>query len=285
MDWWVWPLIGGGVIVGVLILLALVRVLASNYPFDLLGHSWKFSDSGGEETWWGGQKTWKSEDFILEPGILALQFDHRGTGDFQVKLYLRSGVSGELAEAMSEIGGAIGSLVDIVGGRYGGAQFIGQWLGGKLGQRLERDEWIREGSNKDRIIYMVRVGYGKSDQWFREGKYRLEVKSESKWSCRFIQPSIDASAKTLNRAKVKFGGGASFAGPFRTDGSKSLCALRHDGKGPFAVLGYSLDGKHSIYLERDGQFVEESADLGLERNRHYMFLVVSGGTGQLDFKK
>lgn len=285
MDWWVWLLVGGGVVVGIFILVVLVGFLVSNYPFDLPGHSWKFSDGGGEETWWGGRETWKSEDFILEPGILVIQFDHRGAGNFQVKLYSRGGVSGELAEDMSGIGGFIGQVVGGFGGQSAAGDFIGRWMGGKLGRHLERDEWLPEGSDKSRIVDIVRVGSGKSDDWFREGKYRLEVKAESKWSCRFIQPSINPSAKALNRAEVKFGNGVSFAGPFRTDNSKSMCALRHDGAGQFAVWGYSLDGKHSTYLERDGQFVEESVDLGLERNLHYMFLLLSGGSGYMRFQR
>lgn len=286
MDFWVLGLLGV-VLAALVVMLWVLISRRGGYPFNLPGRSWHFSGNGGERNWWGTLKTWKSDEIYLEPGVSVLEFAHQGFGSYEVKFFLDSGIGGDSAESASDIGRTIGAVVDsLAGTHFGSFARIGAWAGDKIGRRLERDEWVVEGSGSEYACFMFPVGSGRSEGWYRAGVWRLEVKAENEWGFRMVQPSIRGSVRPLGRATLDFPQGQSFAGPFRADNSGLDGVLSHEGAGMLSILGCSLDGTHSIFLERSGQIYEERVDLELIQDKQYMFLLFSaGGGGSLSFRK
>ncbi len=263
----------------------------SDYPFNLLGHQILKSGSGRKD----GEAV-KSLKFTLTQGIVIAEIRHHGHGDFKLKFVPAEGLSEGQATAASlggavAAGAAIGSVVPVAGTILGGLLGAGAgWLAGSaIKGAIGPTIWTPvEHKGEIDTCNIVRVKEDEKD-CLPPGKYRLEVESKAKWTCRFIQPNLGQSFGPLvaddgETHDDDMHAGLYIIGPL-TSGTRPLIAnIRHKGGGGFYVAAYSVDGTHQCILyEQEGQFHVEDVRTELKPGKEYMLYTIADGNWNLRF--
>ena len=269
----------------------------ADYPFNL--HGAKAQSSGG------GQEdgdTFKSREFELKPGIVCAEIKHHGSGDFKLEFVPTEGVSRGVARVSGTVvsgaatgaGAAIGSIVPfagtIIGAAVGGAagRFVGEKVGGVISGAMSSSWTPVDGKGQCNILDAVRVRENDGDAR-SPGKYRLEVKSQSEWSCRFIQPDLAQSDGPLTGDedaiddRNSIPAGAHVLGPYKSGARPLLANFRHNGGGGFFFKALAVDGMHEYTYSGDGQFIVKGIQTDIRPGKEYLLIVSSDGEWNFAF--
>ena len=266
----------------------------AEYPFTLLGAQRSYSGSGRRDG-----ETYKSPDFELEPGLVIAEIEHHGRGKFQLRFVPTEGFSEGEATAASmggalaagaATGAAIGSIVPvagtILGGLIGGA--AGWLASGAIDDAIAPTIWTPvDDKGQCNIIDVIRVREDDEDA-LPPGKYRLEVKSQSKWSCHFIQPALGQSSDPLvdeedDLNQDGINAGSYIVGPYKSGTRPLLVNVRHSGGGEFFFTAYASDGTHQYTFAEEGQFIAEDHQTEIRPGKEYMLVIVADGEWFLSF--
>ncbi len=265
----------------------------AEYPFTLQGAQRTYNGNGRRDG-----ETYQSLEFELKPGLVYTEIEHHGRGDFKLEFVPTKGFSRGEATAASlggsiaagvATGAAIGSIVPvagtILGGIVGGAA---GWLAGeKIEDAIAPIIWTPADAKGECSLFdIVRVREGDDDA-LPPGKYRLEVQSQSKWSCRFIQPALGQSSEPLTDDEDCDEGnipaGHYIVGPYKSGARPLLASIRHTGGGEFFFTAYALDGTHQYPFANEGQFIMEEHPTEIRPGKEYMLLIVAEGEWFLTF--
>jgi hypothetical protein len=218
----------------------------SEDPFNLRGPQGSYSGRGDryEETWIS------STEVSLKQGIVIADIEHHGPGDFKL---------------------SFAPKVD------------GSWLKDVSGSLFDRKQTLAEGEGE---IHTYRITRVKEDEEgsLTPGPYWLEMKSEGRWSCRFIQPALGQSKGPLVDADEGGSAGRYVIGPF-TSGSRPVGAnVHHRGGGNFFAIAYSVDGTHqcTVYTHR-GQFIVEDRRPEIRPGKEYIIIIGADGDWGINF--
>lgn len=299
------------------------RTLEEYYPFTMRGPQESYGGSGRRDG-----ETYKSPEFELRQGILIAEIQHDGHGDFKLEFVPAEGFSRGEATAASlggsfaagaATGAVIGSVVPvagtILGGLIGGAA---GWLTGEaIGDAISPTIWTAiEHEGEITICRLMQVNENE-ENCLNPGRYRLEVKSQSRWSCRFIQPDLNQSAGlftdddgeasceddsvevyvtpfitedewsefSANHGNEELAPPGMFVmGPYRSGGRPMLAHIKHDGRETFNVEAFSVDGTHySTIIEQEGQFLIEDHQTEIRPGKEYILYVYADGAWDLSF--
>ena len=264
----------------------------ANYPFNLKGSQGNYRGSGRKDG-----ETQKSPEFTLKQGVLIAEIEHYGLDDFKLEIVPTEGISRGQAIATSlggsfatgaATGATIGSVIPvagtIMGGLIGGAA---GWIAGKAISSAIAPSIYTVEQKRPLSGYDITLVNNDDRAHLRPGKYRLEVKSESGWSCNFIQPALGQSVCALtdeNDDDSDLGAGHHIFGPF-TSGSKPILAnIRHKGGGEFFFGASSVDGLHQCTLfAQQGQFHFEDIQTEFKPGKEYILAVKADGEWYMDF--
>ena len=263
----------------------------SDYLFDLNGNKLQFSGSGTYD-----DEIYKSPEFELNPGLVIAEVDHHGFGKFSLEFVPADGISRGQATAASlggtlatgaATGAVIGSVVPvagtILGGLVGGA--AGWLAGGAIKGAIAPTVWTPvDGEGKYSLFDVSRVRES-SEGALSPGKYRLEVKSQSEWSCRFIQLALGQSSEplTYDDDDDNVPAGSYIVGPYKSGTRPLLASIRHSGGGKFFITAYALDGTHEYTFADEGQFIVEEQQTEIRPGKEYILVIVADGEWFLAF--
>ena len=296
--------------------------MEEHYPFTLRGPQENYGGTGRRDG-----ETYKSPEFELKQGILIAEIEHAGQGDFKLEFVPAEGFSRGEATAASlggsfaagaATGAVIGSVVPvagtILGGLIGGAA---GWLAGEaIGDAIGPTIWTAiEHEGEITICRLMQVKENE-EGCLNPGKYRLEVKSQSRWSCRFIQPALNQSAGLLtddgdagsedddidlyfisfltedewkeiseNDASEQLAPPGVFVmGPYRSGRRPLLAQIEHNGRETFNLEAFSVDGTHySSVFQQEGQFYIEDHQTDIRPGKEYMLYVYADGPWTVHF--
>lgn len=265
----------------------------ADYPFNLRGAK---TQSGG-----GGQKdgdTFKSREFELKPGIVCAEIKHYGSEDFKLEFVPTEGISRGVAKATSlggrfatgaAAGAAVGSIVPIVGTFVGtavggaAAWLASEIVGDAISNAMYPTIWTPV-DGKDRYNFFDTVRVRENDEHaIAPGKYRLEVKSQSGWSCRFIQPELEQSNGPLADDWGYTPAGTYVLGPYKSGSRPLLANFRHNGGGGFFFNALAVDGTHEYRYSDDGQFIINGIQTDIRPGKEYLLIVSSDGEWNFAF--
>ena len=270
----------------------------AEYPFTLKGTQHSYSGNGRRD----GQ-TYKSPEFDLRPGIVIAEIEHHGTGEFQLRFVPTEGFSEGEATAASiggamaagaATGAAIGSVVPVAGTLLGG--LIGGaagWLAGDaIDDAIAPRIWTPvdyQGEVKTWAFARVNSNQ-EDDDCLHPAKYRLEVKSRSRWSCRFIQPDLGQGELSLLDEHEDDGELMEptllMVGPFKPTRRPVLALIRHNGGGWFDAEAFSVDGTHYCALyQREGQFYVEDRMTDIIPGKEYILYICADGEWGMSFRE
>ena len=258
-----------------------------DYPYDLRGRQSNFEGIGRK-----GGEAYKSPEFTLSQGILIAKVEHHGRGDFKLQFFPFEMTGADVISVGSvAAGAAVGSVVPvagtIVGGLLGAA--VGWLVGGLVTGASVHESWRFEHEGAMDYFAIARIKENEKG-CLAPAKYRLEVESESKWSCRFIQPDLDQSIGPLANEggddyKDAIPSVDCLIGP-RTSGTRPLLAnIRNKGGGRFHAAAYSVDGTHEcvLYEQEEGQFHVEDVQTEIRPGKEYMVVISADGKWSLTF--
>ena len=271
----------------------------AEYPFTLKGPRHNYGGNGRRDG-----ETYKSPEFELKSGIVIAEIEHHGKREFQLRFVPTEGWSEGEATAASmggamaagaATGAAIGSIVPvagtILGGLIGGAA---GWLAGDaIGDAIAPRIWTPvDYEGQVETWAFARVSNNEEDdKCLPPGKYRVEVKSKSNWSCRFIQPDLgqglepltdedDSDDEELMEPMVFM------VGPFRPHRRPLLARIQHNGGGWFDAEAFSIDGTHYCPLyQREGQFYIEDHMTDIIPGKEYILYIAAAGEWGLSFRE
>ena len=272
----------------------------AEYPFTLKGTQWNRSANGRSDG-----EPYKSSEFELKPGLVIAEIKHHGKGQCQVSFVPTEGWSKGEATAASigggmaagaAMGAAIGSIVPVAGTLLGGL------IGGAAG-------WFAADTIEDAIApriwtpvdyegeisqawAIVRVSANEDDKdCLPPGKYRLEVKSKSKWGCRFIQPSLGQGTESLPDEDDEdedelMEPALWIIGPFKPVRRPLIASVQHNGGGRFDAEAFSVDGTHYCALyQQEGQFYVEDYMTDIIPGKEYMLYIDAEGQWEMSFRE
>ena len=206
-----------------------------------------------------GNETWKSEKFALKPGIVVAEIAHRGDGDFKLKFVpnRRRKIIRKAAVAVKAVGS-------------------GQWIAAESKGPLN--------------AYAVMRVDKKGHQKISPGQYHIDVKSQTQWHCRYIQPDLGQTIAALTETEISGGGenGASgtVMGPYTSGARPTIANVRHHGIGDFRANAYSLDGTHHCVLYRErGQFYIQNILTGIRPGKEYLLHIDAPGEWSISFSE
>lgn len=294
----------------------------AEFPFTLQGTQRTYNGNGRRNG-----ETYESPEFELKPGLVIAEMEHHGSGEFRLEFVPTEGLSKRQATAASlggsfaagaATGAAIGSVVPvagtILGGLIGGAA---GWLAGEaIDDAVAPIIWTAiEHKGEIGICRLMQVNED-TEGCLNPGKYRLEVKSKSRWTCRFIQPNLGQSTGPFtddedgntddestefyfipflseeewdehpaNRATDGLAPpGIFIIGPYKSGRRPLLAQIQHDGGDTFNVEAFSIDGTHYCEVFRqDGQFYVEDHPTEVRPGKEYVLYVYADGAWMLDF--
>ena len=271
----------------------------AEYPFTLRGEKWASNGTGHRDG-----EVYKGREFELKPGLVIAEIKHHGRGEFRLRFVPTEGWS-EGGAAAASVGGAmatgaatgaaIGSIVPvagtILGGLIGGAA---GWLAGDaIGDAIAPRIWTPvdyEGEVETWAFARVRDNE-EDDECLLPGKYRVEVKSKSNWSCRFIQPDLGQGVEPLTDEDDSDDEGLMepmvfIAGPFRPHRRPLLACIQHNGGGWFDAEAFSIDGTHYCALyQHEGQFYVEDHMTDITPGKEYILYIAAAGEWRLSFRE
>ena len=179
-----------------------------------------------------------------------------------------------------------------MGGLIGGAAgwLAGDAIDGAIGPRT----WTPidyEGEFQTWAIARVSEKKGDED-CLLPGKYRMEVKSESRWSCQFIQPALGQGTDSLldddddDGQEECMEPGLFIVGPYDPVRRPLLAGIQHKGGGEFDAEAFSVDGTHYCEIYRgEGQFYLEDHMTDIIPGKEYIFYVSADGEWRLSFRE
>lgn len=273
----------------------------AEYPFTLQGTQRNYQNRGMSDG-----KTYKSPEFELQPGLVIAEIEHQGSGAFQLRFVPTEGFSegeataasmGGAVAAGAATGAAIGSVVPvagtILGGLIGGA--AGWLAGGAIDDAIAPRIWTPvDYEGQVETWAFARVGSNeKDDECLPPGKYRLEVKSKSNWSCRFIQPDLGQGMETLLDEEEDENEDAELmeptllmVGPFKPVRRPLLAHIEHNGGGMFDAEAFSVDGTHYCTLyQREGQFYVDDHMTDIIPGKEYILYICADGQWGMSFRE
>lgn len=251
----------------------------SEYPFNLQGRQESFKGTGRKD-----DEVEVSQEFIIEQGVVIAEIEHHGYGEFKLRFVPAEGFSeGEGAAAGAVAGAALGSIVPVAGTMLGG--LIGAAAGWLAGDAI----WTPiddRGRINTFCIGQVKEG---EENALAPGKYRIEVTSKDKWTCRFIQPDLGQSIGPFLDEENDIGqdsidAGLYVYGPLESGSKPVLANIRHSGRGEFYILAYSVDGTHLCDVFQDeGQFQIEDHQTEIKPGKEYVLYILADGAWNLNF--
>ena len=273
----------------------------SEYPFNLQGEKWASSRNGST-----GGETYKGKEFELKPGLVIAEIKHHGSTEFRLRFVPTEGLSEGQATAASlggslaagaATGAAIGSVVPvagtILGGIVGGA--AGWLAGGAIDGAIAPRIWTPvEYEGEVDTLAIARINGNKNaEDSLLPGNYRLEVTSQSRWSCRFIQPNLGQGTESLlgeeadeNEDTELMEPTLLMVGPFKPVRRPLLASIQHNGGGPFVAEAFSVDGTHYCELyRREGQFYIDDHMTDIIPGKEYILYIAAEGKWDLIFRE
>ena len=220
-------------------------------PFGLQGTQISFHGDGGMYN-----ATYKSPEFVLHPGLVVVKVEHGGRGECHLQFVPADVSWGYLLSVLTA--GQAGPI---------------RWVA--VDYEHEAPTWA-----------IVRVS-GRKDEHrtcMRPGKFAIEVKSTSRWSCHLIQPAMEQSRGSFPHRFV-IEGGEAVAGTFRTGQRPVSVNIQHSGTGQFGLQFISLDGTHEYALghqRNEGQFHVEERELELLPGKEYLMCGQGDGTWDVE---
>ena len=257
----------------------------SEYPFNLQGRQESFKGTGRKD-----DEVEVSQEFILEQGVVIAEIEHHGYGDFQL-LFISEEFVGDTAGAAGGaiLGATVGSVIPIFGTILGGAVggVVGKALGEEYGNSTTKWKPVDcEGKFKTWVLGQIKDD---DDNCLDPGKYCIEVKSNDRWTCRFIQPDLGQSDGPLVDEDDNINGdsiddGVYILGPLKSGSRPVRAHIRHNGRGKFYAASYSVDGTHQcIVFEEEGQFQIEDHPTEIKPGKEYLLHISADGTWNLNF--
>ena len=267
----------------------------SEYPFNLQGRQESFSGSGRKD-----DETEQSREFSLIQGVVIAEIEHHGYGDFKLRFVPTEGFSEDEATAATIGGGvaagaatgaAIGSIVPVagtvLGGLLGGA--AGWLAGGAIDDAIAPTIWTPVDDRGK--FHTFCIGQVKEDEEsaLAPGKYRIEVTSKDRWTCRFIQPDLGQSIGPFldeddNIDEDSIDAGLYVYGPLESGSKPLLANICHSGRGEFYIAAYSVDGTHlCVVFQDEGQFQVEDHQTEIKPGKEYMLYIFADGAWNLNF--
>ena len=261
-------------------------------PFTLQGTQRTYSGGGRPDG-----ETYTSKEFELKSGLVIAEIEHHGRGEFQLRFVPTEGLSegkaiGGGMAAGAATGAVIGSVLPVagtvLGGVIGGA--AGLLAGGAFGPRI----WTpvdEEGELQTWAIMRV-SGTENDDDSLPPGKYHIEVESEAKWRCQFVQPALAQGTGSLLGDwddldnEGLFEPTLSITGPFKPVRRPLLVCIEHLGGGLFDAEAFSVDGTHYCALyQQEGQFYIEDHETNIIPGKEYVFYIYADGQWRMSFKE
>ena len=272
----------------------------AEYPFTLKGTQRNYHASGTRDG-----EAYKSSEFELKPGLVIAEIEHHGKGECQLRFVPTEGWSEGEATAASiggamaagaATGAAIGSIVPVagtlLGGLIGGA--AGWFAGDAIGDAIAPRIWTPVDCEGEisQAWAIARVSANEDDEdCLLPGKYRLEVKSKSKWGCRFIQPSLGQGTESLlgeddEDEDELIEPMLLLAGPFKPVRRPLIASVQHNGGGMFDAEAFSVDGTHYCALyQREGQFYVDDHMTDVIPGKEYILYVGADGEWGMRFRE
>ena len=287
----------------------------ADYPFNLRGAQEHFNGPGRNDG-----EAYKSSEFILKPGVVYAKIEHHGYGDLNVEFVHTEGftVSGAIGTIEGWIGGGAGWdaispfskawRVRMSRGRLGGeavrdaispgmrlAKAYHNFVRGSaavrdaIGHVMSPSIWTPvDGKEQGNISNAVRVRQNDGHA-ILPGKYRLEVKSQSEWSCRFIQPDLGQSDGPLADDEDAISvvnsipGGTYVLGIYKSGVRPLLANFGHNSIGGFFFNALAVDGTHEYRYSGDGQFIVNGIQTDIRPGKEYLLIVSSDGEWNFAF--
>ena len=271
----------------------------SEYPFNLRGRQESFKGKGRKDG-----EAYKSREFILEQGVIITEIQHHGKGEFKLSFVPTEGFTKGEAKAAAYGGGlatgaaagaAAGSIIPvagtIAGALIGGVAgyFAGTKAGDAIGDAIAPTVWTPVDHEGELDLFDIEQVKDDEEDFLTTGKYRLEVESEKKWSCRFVQPDIGQATDTIIDENIDLNGdlinpGLFVLGPFKSGSRPVLAHLSHNGRGEFYAAAYSVDGTHKcLVFEQTGQFLVEDQQTEIRPGKEYFLYVGADGEWMIAF--
>ena len=259
----------------------------SEYPFNLRGRQESFKGTGRKD---GGIE--QSREFILDQGVVIAEIAHHGYGDFKLSFVpsedFKATVTRNIAKTLGIPLYFAGKVI---------ADAIARIVWTPVDSEGKIDTWVINQVKEDKENRLLRSarrilrryrGYIKQVKEDEEiflppGEYRLEVKSKSRWTCRFIQPDLDQSSDSIEDENYGLNGdgqdaGVHVLGPLESGSRPMLAHIRHSGRGEFYAAAHSVDGTHQCLIFRqEGQFIVEDQQTEIRPGKEYFFYVEADG--------
>ena len=159
--------------------------------FDLDGPKGSYKGRGSSD---GEPET--TGNFPLKQGLVVLRIGHEGDGRIDLMLVSVKTPSGGRTEGdRRATAPTTGTTGRVFGGLLGAARAAGSLANEIFGAGI----WATEGltGQFDNVIDILRIA-DDSNADLKPGDYQLEVKSEARWTCEFIQPNVGQSTRKLS---------------------------------------------------------------------------------------
>ena len=237
----------------------------NEYPFNLQGRQESFSGSGREES-----ETTESREFSLTQGVIIAEIEHHGDGDFKLEFVPAEGFGKGVA-----IAAKVRKLGKTITNIWAPVDSKGKFNTHAISQ-----------VKKDFLTRAIAQAKEYKGNFLGPGKYRIEVKSQDRWTCRFIQPDLGQSSVTLKFDECDFredgDAGVHVLGPLKSGPRPVHAHICYSGGGNFYAAAYSVDGTHQcLVFEEEGQFQIESHSTKIKPGKEYILYISSDGAWNL----
>ena len=216
---------------------------------------------------------YETREFELKPGLVIAKIEHGGRGECHLQVIPNEHLGSMWLSALTF--GAIGHVL--------------KWM--PLAYCSEFNDY------ESPTWGITRVSGRKGDRGsMRPGKYVVEVKSTSRWSCQLIQLALEQSEGSFpHHFRLEGEGGSGFMGPFRTGSRPVLANMRRNGTGPYDLAFMSLDGAHEYIPDilnpvrrgppNVGRLRLEEQELKLLPCKEYLMMGYGNGTWEVDLSE
>ncbi len=233
------------------------------YPFNLQGRQESFSGSGHKES-----EITKSKEFSLTQGVIIAEIEHHGDGDFKLEFVPAEGFGKGVAIAAKVVGKTITNIWAPVDSK------------GKLNTHAISQV------KKDFLTRAIAQAKEYKGNFLVPGKYRIEVTSQDRWICRFIQPDLGQSSVTLKDQECDFiedgDAGVHILGPLKAGSKPVHVRIGYSGRGKFYAAAYSVDGTHQcLVYKEEGQFQIEPHPTKIKPGKEYILYISADGAWNL----
>lgn len=251
----------------------------SEYPFNLKGKQESFSGSGHKKS-----ETTKSKEFSLTQGVIIVEIEHHGDGDFKLEFVPAEGFGKGVAIAAKVAGAGLRGPVGYFVGRKLGKTITNIWA--PVDSKGKLNTCAISQVKKDFLTRAIAQAKEYKGNFLDPGKYRIEVKSQDRWICRFIQPDLGQSSITLKDQECDFiedgDAGVHILGPLKAGSKPVSVRIGYSGRGKFYAAAYSVDGTHQcLVFEEEGQFQIEPHPTKIKPGKEYILYISAEGAWNL----